>query len=269
MPSTYTGNLRLTEQATGENTGTWGTILNAGTIALIDSAVAGLVTIPTTGGTTILTSNDGASDQARSAILEVTGTLTSNATIVAPSGDTKIYAVYNNTSGAFTVSMSAGGATIAIPQGSTELCFTDGTNFYLVGTSQLQGSATGPIDMGYYLFDRPQVKRYEEFYTALGSVSGALSLDYFAGNVQSMTLTGNTVITLADWPASGFEGSMTLYVTQDATGTRTLSFSGATVLVPGGGGLVLTTTANATDVLVVTSHNGGSTLYVSPVKNFS
>lgn len=271
MPSTYSANLRLVEQATGENSGTWGTILNAGMIALIDSAVAGVVTISTTGGTTTLTANDGAADQSRSAILNITGALTSNATIVAPAGVSKTYIVSNNTTGAFEVIMSVGGTTVQITQGTAQLCYTDGTNFYLVSNAStgLQGTATGPIDMATFLFDEPLIKRYREFVNAMGNQTGSVNLDWNSGNYQSMTLTGNVTLSLTNWPASGIGASMTLFCTQDGTGSRILSFSGATVKVPGGGGLALSTTPGAIDEVLITSFDGGVTLYCAILKAFA
>ena len=108
---------------------------------MVDSAVAGITSVATTGGLTTLTTANGAADQARAAILEVTGVLASNATIAAPSGVSKVYLVANNTTGAHTLTMTVGGTTINITEGNIELCYTDGTNFYLVNNmSGLQGS---------------------------------------------------------------------------------------------------------------------------------
>lgn len=273
MPSSYTSNLRLVEQATGENSGTWGSILNAGMIALIDSAVAGLLQVATTGGTTTLSTANGASDQAREAIINVTGALTSDATIVAPTGVSKIYLVANNTSGSHNVIMhsAGGGSNINITQGSTNLCYTDGTNFFLVtnASAGLSGTAIGPIDMAQFLFDEPLLKRYQEFYNAMGNQSGAVNLNWNNGNVQSMTMIGNVTLTPQNFPATGIALSMTLKITQDGTGSRILTISGATVRVPGGGGLVLSTTPGAVDYVMIVSEDGGATLDCAILKNFS
>jgi hypothetical protein len=76
MPSTYTTNLRLTKQADGENPNSWGQILNEQVISLVDEAVAGYSTVAVgTTATVTLTNNQGSGDQARSAILEFTGTI--------------------------------------------------------------------------------------------------------------------------------------------------------------------------------------------------
>jgi len=271
MPDTYTSNLRLVLQATGSNSGTWGTELNNQMITLVDSSIAGIAAIATTGGTTTLTVGNGAADQSREAILSITGTLTSNAIIVAPASVSKIYLVNNATSGAHTVTMSSAGlgTSVNITQGSTQLCYTDGTNFYLVAQSGLQGTATGAIDMNRFLFDEPLIKRYQEFYNAMGNVTGATNLNWNNGNFQSMTLTGNVTLTATNFPATGIGLSMTLKCTQDATGSRILSFSGSTVRVPGGGGLILSTEPNDVDYVMIVSEDGGATLDCAILKNFS
>lgn len=276
MPSSYSPNLRFIEQATGENANTWGSLLNTGMIALVDNAVAGITPVGITGATYDLTVANGATDQSRYAILNVTGALAQDSTIVTATGASKIYIVANNTTGNHTLSMAAapfpGGTTIAIPQGSAQFCYTDGTNFYTVGNNGLAGNAVGPIHMLGYLFDQPLIKRYSESYNAMGSVAGTVNLDYNNGNYQSLTLTSNVTLNLVNWPASGTAANMTLFCTQDSAGSRILSFTGApvpNVLVPGGGGLILSSAPNAVDEVLITTFDGGVTLYCAILRSFS
>jgi hypothetical protein len=70
-----------------------------------------------------------------------------------------------------------------------------------------------------------------------------------AGQHQSakVTLAGNRTLAISG-PAAGMY--FTLFVTQDATGSRTLALpSGSKVISGGGGAITLTTTASATDIL--------------------
>ena len=101
MASTYTTNLRLTKQADGENPNSWGQILNDGVISLADEAIAGYTTISIGSAATVnLTANDGADDQARSAFLEIKGSIGTVATsifLVIPS-KTKSYSILNKVS---------------------------------------------------------------------------------------------------------------------------------------------------------------------------
>jgi hypothetical protein len=132
MPSTFTPLLRLELQADGENDTTWGQIVNDNVISLIEDSVAGEAAISTTGGTTTLSTNDGAVDQARYAVLKVTGTLSSDATLEVPSGVTKPYLVVNDTSGSFTVEVlvagQSAGAGVVIPQGYQQRVYCDGSD---------------------------------------------------------------------------------------------------------------------------------------------
>ena len=70
MPSTYSSSLRLNLQATGENLNTWGVLLNNGVFQLVDYAVAGRLAFSLSGSKT-LTSVNGATDEARAAMLDI------------------------------------------------------------------------------------------------------------------------------------------------------------------------------------------------------
>ena len=83
--------------------------------------------------------------------------------------------------------------------------------------------------------------------SALGNSTGTVTLDMSTANNFSMTLTGN--VTLAN-PTNLTAGqSGVIYITQDATGSRTMAF-GANWDFPGATAPTLTTSANAVDVLV-------------------
>ena len=111
MASTYTTRIRLNKQGTGDNDSTWGTVLNDEVIDLTDFAIAGYTTISLVGGDVSLTANDGAADTARSAMLELTGTLTGDTGVYLPSGITKSYIVKNNTSGSYAATVLIDGGT--------------------------------------------------------------------------------------------------------------------------------------------------------------
>ena len=126
--ATYTTRLRLEKQATGANSNTWGSRLNSNVFSLVDNAVAGYTTIALTSATVTLSVSDGSADQARSSMLELTGTLTSNVGVVIPSVS-KQYMVRNATSGSFTVTIKANGGTgSAVTQGTTGIVYCDGAS---------------------------------------------------------------------------------------------------------------------------------------------
>lgn len=94
------------------------------------------------------------------------------------------------------------------------------------------------------------------------NATGATTLNLVNGNVFNMTLTGNTIFTFSGAVASR-ACSFALYLTQDATGNRTVTWPASVKW--SGGAPTLTATANATDVLVFETINGGTTWFGSLV----
>jgi hypothetical protein len=80
------------------------------------------------------------------------------------------------------------------------------------------------------------------------TTTGAVTIDRANGRYQYATLTGNVTLTVAAGTRIGDE--LTLALTQDATGSRTLTLGGTNVK-PAGGALVLTTTAAKADVIAL------------------
>ena len=102
---------------------------------------------------------------------------------------------------------------------------------------------------------------YADTVTALGNTGTAINLDVTSGGVFSATLNGNATITLR-YPVATGASSFTLILTNDATPGRTVAWAGGTFLFPGGAAaLSRTTTANAVDVWVFFTPNGGTTYY--------
>lgn len=108
--TSYTSSARFTLQVTGTNNNTWGNILNSGVFALVDDNINGIVSFMLS-GTKTLTSVNGAADEARCAILNITGGAGGTITIPAVS---KNYRIRNGSSGA--VIVTTGGATNATLQ---------------------------------------------------------------------------------------------------------------------------------------------------------
>lgn len=116
MPSSYTASARYTLQATGENLSVWGVILNNGVFQLVDDNVNGIESFALSGAK-MLTSVNGATDEARKAILNITGG--TGGTITIPSVS-KLYVVLNASAG--DVILTTGGATNATVKAG-EKCF--------------------------------------------------------------------------------------------------------------------------------------------------
>ena len=98
-----------------------------------------------------------------------------------------------------------------------------------------------------------------ETYFDAGNSGAAIALSLANGNVQKITLTANTTITLTS-PASGVMRSLTLLVFQDATGSRTITWPG-TVKWGNAGAPTLTTTASKMDMISLFTVDGGTNWY--------
>ena len=102
---------------------------------------------------------------------------------------------------------------------------------------------------------------YADTVTALGNTGTAINIDVTSGGVFTATLTGNCTFTLR-YPVSSGSSSFTLVLTNDGTAGRTVAWAGGSFLFPGGAAsLSRTTTANAVDVWVFFTNNGGTTWY--------
>lgn len=102
---------------------------------------------------------------------------------------------------------------------------------------------------------------YADTVVALGNTSTAINLDVVSGGVFTATLTGNATITLR-YPVSSGASSFTLILTNDATPSRTVAWAGGSFKFPGGAAsLSRTTTANAVDIWVFFTPDGGTTWY--------
>ena len=125
----YTPSLRLTLPVTGTDDGTWGDTVNNGITSLTDSSIAGTATvIQGDVANYTLTSNSGATDEARNMFLNITGALTAARNVICPTAS-KLYFIKNSTTGGFAVTLkTSGGSGISVPAGSITALYCDGTN---------------------------------------------------------------------------------------------------------------------------------------------
>lgn len=131
MASTYSTSLRLQLIGTGDQAGTWGTTTNSNLGTLLEQSITGVQSISIAALTTYsLSALNGISDQSRNAVLVFTGALSATCAITAPAVN-KLYLIYNNTSGGYSITISQGsGTAVTIPNGATVLVYCDATNFY-------------------------------------------------------------------------------------------------------------------------------------------
>jgi len=128
MTSTFVNDLRLNEMATGDQSGSWGTVTNTNLELIGEAFGYGTEAITTNADTHTTTIADGATDAGRSMFLKYTGTLDSACTItIGPNTVSKMWFIENATSGSQNIIISQGsGANITIPAGQTKAVYSDG-----------------------------------------------------------------------------------------------------------------------------------------------
>ncbi len=134
MASTFSTRLKIELIGDGEQAGSWGTTTNNNFNQSIEQAIAGVLTIATTGtGTTTLTTGNGpqsqADNQARQAALRFTSVEATH-TVQYPAVE-KLYLLINGSSSCtFTHRLGSSGNTITLAPNRTKYVATDGTNWY-------------------------------------------------------------------------------------------------------------------------------------------
>jgi hypothetical protein len=157
MASTFTSRLKLERQASGENAGNWGNLVNY-VFNRIDSSVRGYVDVDVAGSANVtLTSNNSTSntddsstdDQVHNKVLEFTGALTGNIHVFTDAVEGE-YIVFNNTSGSQTLTFApTGGTGVLIAQGQKTIVYTDGTTMNDVLSDQVRDSDIGVTVQAY------------------------------------------------------------------------------------------------------------------------
>jgi hypothetical protein len=147
MTTAYTNLLGLALPVDGELTGAWGPVINNSITSLIEDAVANFATHDITAGDwTLTTTGSGTSNEARMAMLVVTGTPGTTRTITAP-GHSKMYLVSNQSNAAVTVkSASTTGVTVAA--GQNTIVAWNNVDFVEIKSTQvlnLAGGSAGKI----------------------------------------------------------------------------------------------------------------------------
>ena len=129
MANTTSTTLKLTVQATGENSGTWGQFTNTN-LLILEQAIGGYDAVGVTSGATLTFSN-GVLSNGKNQVLKLIGTITGNVNVTIPDGIEKTYIVDNATTGAHTVTFktsSGSGVTWSATDKTTKIVYTDGTD---------------------------------------------------------------------------------------------------------------------------------------------
>jgi hypothetical protein len=219
MPSTYSPSLRIELIGEGEQDGIWGQTTNNNLGELIEQAIAGITTVDVTAANVTLTSFNGTVDEARSAILVVTGSNAVAREVTIPN-EPKTYIVTNNTSQTVGIKTS-GGTAFSCATGTQTTLYCDGSNGVFGASIVL----TPPT---YETLVNPLITGIRETATVSATAAtGSINFDtltqavlYYtsnaAGNWQP-NFRGNSGTTLNSLMSVGQSFSASFLVTQGAT----------------------------------------------------
>ena len=304
MASNYTTRIRLNQQGDGDNPNSWGTVLNDGVISLVDEAVAKYTTVSLGSAATVtLSAVDGGTDVPRTAFLEANGTVGgahTTITMVIPNV-TKGYVVNNQTTYTTTTNVvkikTAPGDGLTIPQGAISqiVVDTDGS-VYSTNASGLGLGTAASADIGVCATNVPDVSLADLRYVRTSATStiiasdlhikqgslivgtssraynpiltltdaASITSDFAKGNNFLVTIGGDRTLAAPSNAVAGQSGS--IYIIQDGSGSRTLSYNTVwqfvSATVP-----TLSTGAGDVDMLVYMTRSA-STIDAVLLKNF-
>ena len=148
MASTYSSTLNLELQASGENSGTWGTITN-NNLTKVESAVKGYVSVAIASTTDSLSATDGTTaDEQSNAIIKLTGTLTGNTTMQCEAVENWYIVDNATTMGTYTLGFKpAGGTATNLVSASKHILYSDGSTMFDVLDDAGNITANGTLDV--------------------------------------------------------------------------------------------------------------------------
>jgi hypothetical protein len=175
-----------------------------------------------------LTSFNGVSDEARNAVLLVTGTNTDTRSVIAPLVE-KLYTVVNNTTGGYPILIrGSSGANVSVPSGATIPVYCTGADFF----SAEVNASTGNITINGNAVVRGTLQTNQS--ASIGkSITGTYSQSGTAVTVTSSAhglVVGNSIYTD---PTTG-TGVPGTYTVATVTGPNTFTYTAGTSLTTSG-----------------------------------
>jgi hypothetical protein len=227
MASTYSPSLKLELIGNGDQSGTWGTTTNTNLGTLLEQAITGVQAITMANADKTLTNLNGLADEARNAVLVIGGTNSAIRNIIAPAVN-KQYVIVNNTIGGYAIVIKTSSSTgVSIANGTTQIVYCDGTEFYTILVSFVSSSSDVPNTV---------VMRDGSGNFASGVITASLTGNVtgnLTGNVTGNltgNVTGNTsgtaasIANLGGWSIT--PSGTTLYFNYDGTNVGSLDSSG-------------------------------------------
>jgi hypothetical protein len=209
MPSTYSPSLRLELIGAGEQAANWNNTANYNLGTLLEQAIAGVQSVAVSGASYTLTTGSGVADEARNAVLVLTGTLAASCNVIVPTAD-KTYTFRNATTGGFSVVVkTAAGSGVTIANGFTQQVYCDATNVVAVGVpfNAATNTITTNVAAGEGSAAVPSVTFGDTDTGIYGPTAGELG---FSAN-------GTEVLRLSASALSYISGSNSINLTQDGS----------------------------------------------------
>ena len=283
MTSSYTPNKGLEKPGNGDYVNTWSTPVN-NDWDIIDKAFGGRTSlnVVSVSGTVTLTAS-----QYQAPILILSGALTAAINYQLPSGVGGYWFIFNNTTGAYSVTLSSagGGSSVTLAQGFTTAVICDGTNVGRADTNlpipggsntQVQYNNNGTLGGSSALTWDGSTLTATAFAgagTGLTGTAGSLSIGGNAATATSATTAGSVTSSVTfnnggSGAASGtaFNGSSPFTVSYNTVGAPSVSGTGAS----GTWGISITgNAATATTATTATSATSATSASQLVTANFS
>ena len=256
--SNYT-QLGFVKQTDGENTGTWGDVLNENLIDLLDDAIGGYVEVSVASGNVTLAFADGTADNnGRHAVIKFTGSPGTTRTVTFP--DKQInYFIVNGSDSSVICTSGSGAATVTIPTGMKDVIYIDGSDeiHSMFSTPSLSSSGNFTVDATTDIIldaDGGDIF-FKDAGTTFGSATNTSgNLIIKSGTTTALTFSGANVTAA---------GNLTVDGNLDVTGTLDLSDSNFTNVgslqldsIAGDGDTDTSITFSGSDVITIAA--GGS-----------
>jgi hypothetical protein len=234
---------------TGANANTWGNNTNTN-LETLDAFTAGYLSKSVAGSANVTLTSNNADPTAESSnkVIEFTGTLTGNIYVFIPAVENN-YIFYNNTSGAFTVTVAPTGHSangVAITQGAHTIMYNNANNeikdlfagslgdLSLVSGGVFTGNASGASALNASNVSSGTIA--DARLTANVNLNNASTIS--AGTLADARLTANVTLNNASTISAGTLGSdrlPTVPVSKGGTGLTSVGSDGQVLTVSGGG----------------------------------
>jgi len=238
MASTYSTSLKLTLIGDGDQTGTWGQTTNANFGTLLEQAIVGQTTITMANADYTLTNLNGALDEARSAVIIVTGTQNATYSVIVPAVP-KLYMVTNSlTSPQVAYIKMSGGTTTQVPNGQTMYLYCTGVIGASWGVLNYVQNAQNLVTGG-------TINTTAITCTSLTSTGGIIgTTGAFSGAITGTTIGGTTITASSQFTGLGTGLSGT---------AASLNIGGTALNITASSNTSLTSLANLVTVGTITS----------------